>query len=60
MTNQEYKDIVQMFGPNYEESDVPAYIRQRDFERALVGEQLAEEFRQEEIQRREKERLEAL
>ena len=49
MTNEEHKDIVQMFGPNYKREDIPAFIRKRDAEDTI-----AEERKQEEIRRREK------
>lgn len=35
MTNSEEKEIIRICGPNYEPSDVPAYIRQRDKEKLL-------------------------
>ena len=37
-TESEKKEIVRVCGPDYEESDIPAYIRQRD----LNGENWAE------------------
>jgi len=64
MTNQEQKEVIRVCGPDYKESDIPSYLRNRDArieehkekglltneeaERLLVEEQLAEEFRQEE------------
>ena len=44
MTNEEHKDIVKMFGPNYKREDIPAFIRERDMEEARAREELAEEI----------------
>jgi len=74
MTKNEEKEIIRVVGPDYEKSDVPAYIRQRDLEaseKAFIEEQLVEAFRQEEMEAEEiaegadsleeiEERLEAL
>ncbi len=47
MTQEEEKEIIRVCGINYEPSDVPAYIRQRDFNdeiRQVVAEdRMAEE-----------------
>jgi hypothetical protein len=32
MTNQEEKEVIRVCGENYEESDIPAYMRKRDRE----------------------------
>lgn len=50
MTQEEEKEVIRVCGPNYEEKDIPAYIRERD----------AEEYWQEEIRRREKEKYDQI
>lgn len=40
MTPEEEKQVIKIYGINYEESDIPAYIRERDekeFEKLLKG-----------------------
>ena len=44
MTKQENKEIIRVCGPNFEESDIPAFIRLRD---AGAEDCLAEEIRSE-------------
>jgi hypothetical protein len=36
MTKEEEKEVIRVYGENYEESDVPAYIWQRDSEKLSV------------------------
>ena len=31
MTQQEQQEVIRVCGPNYEETDIPAFIRNRDF-----------------------------
>lgn len=33
MTHEEEKEVIRVCGPDYEEADVPAYIRKRDLEK---------------------------
>jgi len=33
MTQEEEKEVIRVCGPNYEESDIPTFIRNRDTER---------------------------
>ncbi len=49
MTKEEEKEVIRVCGPNYEKTDIPAFIRNRDV--------LVEEGRQEEKEKEEKERL---
>jgi hypothetical protein len=53
MTKAEEKEVIRIYGPDYEEKDIPTYIRNRD--EALERE--TEEGRQEELERQEREKL---
>ena len=53
MTEEERKKVIEIYGPDYKELDIPTYIRKRD--EALERE--VEEGRQEELEREEKEKL---
>ena len=55
MTKEEKKEVIRVCGENYEESDIPAYIRRRDLEKLEAEERLGEEYKQE---RSEKESIE--
>jgi len=48
MTEEEEKEVIRVCGPNYEESDIPAYIRNRDKRireyESRVFEKIAEAF----------------
>jgi len=50
-TAEEEKQIIRVCGPNYEESDIPTYIRNREFEKEMklleVLERQAEEVGEE-------------
>ena len=54
MTKEEEKEVIRVCGENYEENDIPAYIRKRDLEKLEAEERLGEEYKQE---RSEKEPL---
>lgn len=62
MTPTEEKRVIKIYGENYDKTDIPAYIRRRDeeAERARALEGVAEEYRQEERERREGEEFEEL
>ena len=51
MTQEEEKQIIRVCGPNYKESDIPAYIRRRDFENEMrqveAEDRMAEEYEDE-------------
>lgn len=49
MTKNEEKEIVRVCGPNYEESDIPSYIRKRDEEEAWVLSLQEDEWREKNI-----------
>lgn len=64
MTKEEEKEIIRVCGENYDYWDIPAYILERDKtkEKALARERMlkmmAEQWRQEELERREEEGIE--
>ena len=60
MTKEEEKEVIRVCGENYEEIDIPAYIRRRDEQEARAMEAAAEEYKQEEEERREGEEFEEL
>jgi len=57
MTAEEEKRVIEIYGPDYEELDVPAYIRKRDEDEARALCQLEEDYRQERLEEEEKVRL---
>ena len=61
MTKDEERKVIEIYGPNYTEKDIPTYIRKRDeaelkSEDRIIG-VLEEEHRQKEMERKEKEGL---
>ena len=48
MTQQEQQEVVRVCGPNHEETDIPAFIRNRDFNeemsQAEAEDRMIEEF----------------
>lgn len=48
MTKEE-KEIIRVCGKNYQESDIPAYIRKREMEKARAEDSMEEEYRQEKL-----------
>ncbi|PIS14452.1 hypothetical protein COT64_02565 [Candidatus Shapirobacteria bacterium CG09_land_8_20_14_0_10_39_12] len=60
MTKKEEKEVIRVCGENYDEIDIPAYIRRRDEEKARALDAVAEEYGQEEKERREGEEFEEL
>ena len=47
MTKEEEKEVIRVCGEDYEESDIPAYIRKREEEEAWALCQMEEDWRQE-------------
>jgi tRNA nucleotidyltransferase (CCA-adding enzyme) len=46
MTKNEEKEVIRVCGPNYEESDIPAFIRKRDENKARAEDAMEEELRE--------------
>ena len=60
MTKQEEKEIIRVCGPNYKESDIPAFIRNRDLKELEAEDRMAEELRQEELAQERDEEIRAI
>jgi len=54
---EEEKGVIRVCGENYEEGDIPAFIRKRDLGKLEAEERSGEEYRQECLGREERERL---
>ncbi len=60
MTKKELKEIIRVCGENFEELDIPTYIRNRDKAKARAFSMQEEEWIQEEREKKEREKFEGL
>jgi hypothetical protein len=59
MTEEELKRVIEIYGEDYDVIDIPTYIRKRDENEARALSQMEEEWRQEKLEREEREKFDS-